>query len=73
MHREPPLDNQAPEKTRGERPNRPKCCPAWARFGISFVRKGGGIWGLYRKPLAMEKKLAASLADQSGFEPKVAV
>jgi len=37
------------------------------------MRKGTGNLGLFREPLTVEKKLAASLAEQQGFEPAVAV
>jgi hypothetical protein len=38
-HREPPLDNHAPEKSGQERPEEPKSCSEIESLGVGFERK----------------------------------
>ena len=73
MHRKPPLDNQALEKSGQERPVGVKSCSEIAPLGVGFWRNVPVIRGLFREALTVEKKLAGSLADRAGFEPAVAV
>jgi hypothetical protein len=73
MHREPPLNNHAPEKSGLENPKGPKSCSQIESLGVGFERECAGKPGIFGEPLTVEKKLSASLADRAGFEPAVAV
>jgi hypothetical protein len=65
MHRKPPLDNQAPEKSRAECRNTPKSCPESTLLGIGFEPKCARNSGVFSGASAPEK-FAASLADRAG-------
>src|SRR5260370_754975 len=63
MHREPPLDNHAPEKFGKERPKGSNSCSESESLGVGFETKCAGNSAGFSRAQAPEEKFADCVAE----------
>jgi hypothetical protein len=72
MHRKPPLDNQAPEKSGQERPEGVKSCSEIAPLGVGFWRERAGNPGPFSRGANRGEKVSG-LAGGQGVRARMSV